>query len=351
MRDHNPEGIVDRVWRTPDRLRALRPEAVGLLDLANELAWQAVEPTLLEQVRLRVASAMGNEPGMRRRSISAREHGLSETKISQLDDYYTAEAFSESERDCFAFAEQFVIDVGGITDADRARLGRHFTGAQVHGFVVALYVTECTQRLEVASHALLGGPVSELGHSAAAPGRRPAAESSKEIFQALHEALENYQNAVVRGTAQDLVITEMVRLRCARTHDCRICKTLRLVEARDAGADDAMTAKVDFYEKSDLDERTKIALRITDAFITRPDTLTEDLIDQARAAFSPEELAELCLDISKWSTQKIYVSLGTDAADDLPKNEEGVSFFGFSEDGSVAGFSATPEPAGRSTPA
>ncbi|CAM5401603.1 putative protein [Streptomyces alboniger] len=107
-----------------------------------------------------------------------------------------------------------------------------------------------------------------------------------------------------------------------------------------------MTAKVDFYETSDLDERTKTVLRITDAFITRPDTLTDACVGQARAAFSPEELAELCLDITKWSTQKIYVSLGTDAADALPKNEEGVSFFGFGEDGSVAGFSATPEQAG-----
>jgi len=103
-----------------------------------------------------------------------------------------------------------------------------------------------------------------------------------------------------------------------------------------------MTAKIDFYEQSDLDERIKIALRITDAFITCPDTLGETVIHQARLTFTPEALAELCLDITKWSTQKIYVAQGTDGAHVLPRSEDGVSFFTFDEGGKVAGFTATP---------
>ena len=155
-------------------------------------------------------------------------------------------------------------------------------------------------------------------------------------------ALECYQEAVVRGTALDPVVTEMVRLRCARTHACRICQTLRLVDARDAGVDDAMTAKIDFYETSDLDERIKIALRITDAFITRPDMIAPAVIREARSMFTPAALLELCLDITKWSTQKIYVAQGTDGAHVLPKNAQGISFFTFDESGKVAGFRATP---------
>ena len=58
----------------------------------------------------------------------------------------------------------------------------------------------------------------------------------------------------------------------------------------------------------DLDERVKIALRVTDAFITRPDTLEEYVSHQARSTFTPEPLVELCRDITKWSTQKIYVA-------------------------------------------
>lgn len=104
---------------------------------------------------------------------------------------------------------------------------------------------------------------------------------------------------------------------------------LRLADARADGVDEAMTAKIDFYERSDLPERSKVALRITDAFILRPDLF-----------FDAEQLAELCLDITKWSTQKIHVALGTDGTDRLPINESGTSFFGFDDGGRVAGFSA-----------
>jgi alkylhydroperoxidase family enzyme len=342
---------IDRIWRLPDHLHAVRPEAVRLLDLANQCAWRAFRPTLLEQVRLRVGALIGNEAGLRRRSTTASELGLSEVKIGELGDSHASAAFSELEKDCLALADQFVIDVSGPIDGYVNRLKEHFTEQEARGFVVALYVTECTQRLEMMSPALLGTSVSEFSRSAVAGGQAETHGSRDEALQGLHHALSDYQNAVVRGTALDPVITEMVRLRCARTHDCRICKTLRLADARAAGADDAMTAKVDFYEQSDLDERTKIALRITDAFITRPDSLAEAVISQARSVFSPEELVELCLDITKWSTQKIHVALGTDAADALPKNDQGLSFFNFDDDGRVDGFSATPDSAVRAVKA
>jgi alkylhydroperoxidase family enzyme len=341
MQDGKLTSSIDRVWRLPEQLRVLRPQAVGLLETANAYAWRACQPVLLEQLRLRVGTLIGNEAGLQRRSRAARALGLSEVKIEDLGNYSLSAAFSELEKDCLAFTEQFVIDVSGPIEEYVAQLRRHFVDEDVRGLVVALYVTECTQRLEMVSQALLDPAASESSGSAVSGNEDHAQGSAEEAFQGLHEALRDYQNAVVRGTALDPVVTEMVRLRCARTHDCRICKTLRLGEARAAGADDAMTSKVDFYEKSDLDERTKIALRITDAFITRPDSLTEAVIMQARSVFSPEELAELCLDITKWSTQKIHVSLGTDGADALPKNDQGLSFFNFSEDGQVAGFSAT----------
>ncbi|MFI0453428.1 carboxymuconolactone decarboxylase family protein [Actinomadura sp. 6N118] len=332
---------IDPVWRIPALLGTLKPDATALLDTANERAWQAVDPVLLEQVRFRVASLIGNHAGLARRSRTARERGLTEAKIAILDDHADHDAFSEQEKDCLTFTEQFVIDVSGTTRAHAAALGRHFTDDQVRGFVVALYVTECTQRLEMASPALLSTRPHESHLVPVATRTTRPHEGPADPLEKLHQTLRRYQDTVVRGTALDPVTTELVRLRCARTHDCRICKTLRLADAQAAGADDVMTSKVDFYENSDLDERTKTALRITDAFITRPDTLTERVVDQAQAAFSREELAELLLDITKWSTQKIHVSLGTDSADALPKNEQGLSFFSFGEDGRPAGFSAT----------
>jgi alkylhydroperoxidase family enzyme len=236
--------------------------------------------------------------------------------------------------DCVEFAEQFVLDVTGIGQAQRDVLRRHFDDPAATDVVRALFVVEYALRLELMSARLFGGP------GPAAPRRR--ATRPADASAALLEALADYQDAVVRGDVLDPVLTELVRLRCARTHNCRICQTLRLADAREAGADDTMTAAVDRYETSDLDERTKAALRITDALITLPAGLPVAAVEDARTLLGEEALAELCLDVSKWSTQKVKVALGTDGADRLPVDENGVSYFRFDDRGRVAGFSAEP---------
>lgn len=153
--------------------------------------------------------------------------------------------------------------------------------------------------------------------------------------QVLRAALSQFQAAVVRGQALDPVITELVRLRCARSHDCRICKTLRLA---DADVDETLAAKIDHYRASDLPERAQVALAITDALIGWPRDLDRALVEQAHRLFTTEELAELVLDVAKWSTQKINVALGLDGADALPVGADGVSYLRFGEDGRPVGF-------------
>lgn len=148
--------------------------------------------------------------------------------------------------------------------------------------------------------------------------------------------LAAYQDAVVRSRLLDPVTTELVRLRCARQHDCRICQSLRLEEAREAGATDAVTAQIDHFESSDLSERHKVALRIVDAFIWLPGEISKELEAQAHEHFTDEELAELLVDITKWSTQKIHVTLGTDGTDRVPLDEAGIALLSFDEQGSAA---------------
>ena len=287
-------------------LRALRPEATGLLDVACARAWDAVDHGLLDAVRTRAAALLGHPDGRR---VDAGDATVSA---------------------CLEFAEQFVLDVSGIGETERDALRRHIDGDAVTDVVRALFLVEYALRLELVSARLFDGPV------VTAPAR-PADPSV-----GFGEALAEYQDAVVRGDALDPVLTELVRLRCARTHNCRICQTLRLADARAAGADDAVTAAVDRYESSDLDERSKAALRITDALITLPSSLSPAGVASARALLAPDELAELCLDVSKWSTQKVHVALGTDAPDRLPLDDQGVSWFRFGDDGRVAGFSDRP---------
>lgn len=128
----------------------------------------------------------------------------------------------------------------------------------------------------------------------------------------LRTALDDWQAAVVRLPRLDPVTTELVRLRAAAVHDCRLCGSLRLADAREHGVDEAMVAKLDHYEQSDLPDRHKLALRLADALMTQPRELPAQLASDLRAAFSDEELLELTLDVMKWNYQKVPVTLRTD---------------------------------------
>lgn len=162
------------------------------------------------------------------------------------------------------------------------------------------------------------------------PDGRPAGRDGE-----LVSLLAAYQDAVVRSRHLDPVTTELVRLRCARQHDCRICQSLRYDEARDAGATDDVTAQIDHYETSDLSARHKVALRLVDAVIWRPSQMSDDLVAQVHAEFTEEEIAELLLDITKWSTQKIHVTLGTDGTERVPLDDAGIALLSFDSTGAV----------------
>src|SRR6266404_5951362 len=101
------------VWSLPRALSRLRPEACGLLVALNERVWHVSDPVLLELVRLRVARLIGNPAALRVRYPDADGDTGSEAKILALPDYPRSPLFSAAERDTLAFAEQFVIDVGG----------------------------------------------------------------------------------------------------------------------------------------------------------------------------------------------------------------------------------------------
>jgi alkylhydroperoxidase family enzyme len=310
----------------PRALSRLRPEACGLLAALNERVWQVSDPALLELVRVRTAQLIGNPVALRVRW--PRANAVPESKILALPDYPASPLFSAAERDVIAFTEQFLIDVGGTTEAARAGLIELFGADGAKTLVSAIYVVEFTQRLQMIAARLLDDDLGEPPLTSS-----PAAGDTTSAG-----LLAAYQEAVVRGSTLDPMTTELVRLRCARTHRCRICQTLRLADARTAGVDEAMTAQIDFYERSTLSDRAKVALRVTDAFITRPDLLSGAVEGQARTSFGPAELASLCLDVTKWSTQKIHVALGTDGADGLETDEDGVAVFGFDETGRATGY-------------
>jgi alkylhydroperoxidase family enzyme len=126
---------------------------------------------------------------------------------------------------------------------------------------------------------------------------------------AIHGAIQDYAAAVVLADEVDPIITELVRLRCSGVHDCRLCGSLRLDVALEKGFDERMAAQIATYETSGLGDAAIAALRLTDAIILDPSSADEELAAELKRHFTDSQIAEICLDVVKWSEQKQLVSL------------------------------------------
>lgn len=126
-------------------------------------------------------------------------------------------------------------------------------------------------------------------------------------------AIAEFAAAVVRAKTVDPIVTELVRLRCAQIHDCRLCGSLRNQEALDGGFDEALQRKIGSYENSNFEPSMIAALRLCDAMILTPASAGEELREELERYFSPVQIAEIMLDVTKWSQQKALVALRLEA--------------------------------------
>jgi AhpD family alkylhydroperoxidase len=215
-----------------------------------------------------------------------------------------------------AFADQFRVDVSRIDEPLRADFA---TATRDRQLAVAqmVWIADVTERLRSALDALFG-PSAWLDER-----RYPVAD--------LWGVIENFTASVARLTALDATTTELVRLRGARQHGCRICASRRAVEALEAGADDDTFEAVDHYADSDLPAPTKTALALVDAMIWTPLDVPADVVDQVRAQLTPAQAVEVVLDVARNAVNKIAVALGADA----PEVTEGIQLFRSDADGVV----------------
>lgn len=149
-----PEAGSDHVLALTERARRLRPAATDSLDELYRAALRGFDPALAELVRLRVASLLGH-PGAGIRSSVISPQQLPDAKIDELPRWPNSTLFDERERDCLAFAEQFVVDAANLSDDDAAAVRRHFDDSGFYTFVVALFVADFGQRLDMMTRALL----------------------------------------------------------------------------------------------------------------------------------------------------------------------------------------------------
>ncbi len=142
--------------------------------------------------------------------------------------------------------------------------------------------------------------------------------------------LNGFAPAVARLRALDPVTTEVVRLRGASQHNCRLCKSLREGHALDAGGSEGLYEQIEFYEKSaDLTDAHKAALRYVDALVWSPAKIAPDVAAGVRKHFSADQAVELTLDVMRNAINKIAVALGGDA----PRVAEGTERYLLGADG------------------
>jgi alkylhydroperoxidase family enzyme len=216
------------------------------------------------------------------------------------------------------FAEQFSIDVTAVTDAQRAALTSAL-GRDAFGAVVQMYVADFLPRV-AAGLTALEQPVDWLPEQ---PRWDAGIDASDVVFNYLLPG-------VARLRSLDPVTTEVVRLRGAVAHNCRLCKSLRDSAALDSGGSENLYGDIERYEDSrSLTDGHKAALRYADALIWSPSRIEAAVAADVLQHFSPAQARELTLDVMRNASNKIAVALRADA----PRVEQGTSLYTIDADG------------------
>jgi alkylhydroperoxidase family enzyme len=283
---------------------AIWPAPTASFTDATSLVWQAVDPAVADLCRCRIAMLLG-DPSPAPRPGMGPEH---DTRVANLAQWPTSPLFDKEARACLAFTEQFVMDVGSMTPALVGPVNDAL-GAKTAAFVQALYLLDAGARLDIVLPRLFGAPPS------AATGAGDTVGSAVDPSIDLWPAIEAMLSTVARMGELDPVTGELVRLRGARFHRCRICQSRLSLAALEAVGDRSVLDQVDTYETSDLTEAQKVALRLTDAMVTQPAADLDDaLVSAVRTHFTPAQAIEVVYDVARNATNKFAVALGIDTA-------------------------------------
>lgn len=218
-------------------------------------------------------------------------------------------------------AEQFSVDVSTIDDKQRSALWSAL-GDSTFGVVVQMYIADFVPRVRAGLEAL-GVGERYLGWTQGRVDWDHATDPSDAVFN-------RFLPAVARLRDLDALTSELVRLRGAAQHNCRLCKSLRETTALDAGGTETLYGDIEHFEASAvLTGRQKAALRYVDALIWSPSQIDRGIAAGVRAHFSDAEAVELTFDVMRNASNKIAVALAGDA----PRVENGTEHYLLDADG------------------
>ena len=125
-----------------ERSFALRPELFAAWREFAGLFWEKrlVDPVLLELCRLRIAQLHGARHPLSIRTPEARAAGLDEAKLATLAEWWKQPGFSDLERACLRFAEQFVLDAQAMSDEEARPVVAALGEAGTVAFIEALAI-------------------------------------------------------------------------------------------------------------------------------------------------------------------------------------------------------------------
>lgn len=133
----------------------------------------------------------------------------------------------------------------------------------------------------------------------------------------LGDLVAGYYFHVVALQTVDRETREMVRLRCARVNGCEVCQTTRWVVKDGQPLSSEASSAIDQYENAALPERQKVALRITDAYLTNPAAAKADSFRAVvHEQFSVDEIRAILLDVTQWAAAKVGIALDADESAD-----------------------------------
>ena len=219
------------------------------------------------------------------------------------------------------FAEQFSIDVSMIGGEQRSRLWSAL-GDNTFGVVVQMYIADFVPRVRAGLEAL-GVGQRYLGWADGRVAWDHTTDPSDAVFN-------GFLPAVARLRDLDALTSEVVRLRGAAQHNCRLCKSLRETTALETGGSERLYGDIERFEASELlTDRQKAALRCADALIWSPGHIDRGIVAAVRAQFSDDEAAELTFDVMRNASNKVAVALAGDA----PRVESGTEQYLLDVDG------------------
>ena len=228
---------------------------------------------------------------------------------------------SDAEAVVADFAEQFSVDVSMIGDEQRSRLWSAL-GDKTFGVVVQMYIADFVPRVR-AGLEMLGVGERYLGWADRSVIWDHTTDPSDTVFN-------GFLPEVARLRELDALTSEVVRLRGAAQHNCRLCKSLRETTALDAGGSETLYSDIEHFEASGLlTDRQKAALRYVDALIWAPGRIDRGIAAAVRSQFSDAEAVELTFDVMRNASNKVAVALAGDA----PRVESGTEQYLLDVDG------------------